>query len=72
MNQEREAEIYHRVIADLMVIMKVEEEEMGEEVRDNYDEAIKYFDSRVSFMNQKMDALVENKELMVRDKMVYE
>lgn len=51
-----------------MVILKVNENEIGPEVKENYDEAIKYFDSRVSFLNQKMDALIENKELMLKDK----
>lgn len=55
-----------------MVILKVKESEFGPDIKQNYDEAIKYFDSRVNFLNQKMDALLENKDLLLQDKQVYE
>lgn len=71
MNSEQEQGFYSKIIRDLSRMFKVCDNELGE-ARYNYDLALEFFENRVKYMNEKMEVLTENKELLMRERRMFE
>lgn len=69
MNNELELELYQKVIRDLGNLFKVNE---GEIFGSTYEEAMGYFENRLGSIDEKFEVLVENKELLMQERAVYE